>query len=51
MNGMPKPKPPTKDEKPQKERFIETAKEVGADESPQEFERAFEKIVPAKKRQ
>lgn len=46
---MSKQKPPTEDEKPQKERFIEAARESGADESGKEFERAFRKIVkPAK---
>jgi hypothetical protein len=30
-------------------RFLETAKEVGADESPQAFERAFKRIVRAPK--
>ncbi|MEO0713292.1 MAG: hypothetical protein AAFY37_05215 [Pseudomonadota bacterium] len=46
---MPKAKPRPKDEKPQKERFIDAAKEAGADESKETFERAFKKIVPAKK--
>jgi hypothetical protein len=32
------------------ERFVETAREVGADESGATFERAFEKLVPAKTR-
>lgn len=39
-----------KDEKPQSERFIEKAKELGADESAEEFERAFKKIVPPKEK-
>lgn len=47
---MKKPKSPTKGEKPQRERFIDAAKEAEADESPQAFERVFRKIVPAKKR-
>jgi hypothetical protein len=42
---MPARKPRPKDEKPQRERFIETAREIGASEDPQEFERAFLKIV------
>lgn len=42
---MPAKKPPPKDEKPQHERFKEAAKEIGADESGAEFERAFGKIV------
>lgn len=32
----------------QSKRFIEFARKVGADESPEAFERTFEKIVPAK---
>lgn len=38
-----KPKP---DEKSQKERFIETAREVEADESGKAFERALKKVIP-----
>jgi hypothetical protein len=38
-----KPRPP--DEKPQRERFIETAREIGASEDPEEFERVFKKVV------
>jgi hypothetical protein len=38
-----KPKP---DEKPQSERFIETAREIGADETKEGFEKAFEKVIP-----
>ncbi len=37
-----KPKP---DEKPQRERFIEAAREIGADETQEGFERAFEKVI------
>ena len=37
-----KPKP---EERPQSERFIETAREIGADETPGAFDRAFEKII------
>lgn len=37
-----KPKP---DEKPQSERFIETAREIGADETPEAFERAFDRVL------
>jgi hypothetical protein len=44
---MPARKPPPPDEKPQRERFIETAREIGASEDPQEFERAFAKVVQA----
>jgi hypothetical protein len=42
---MPARKPPPPDEKPQRERFIETAREIGASEDPKEFERAFRKVV------
>lgn len=40
-----------KDEKTQSERFIETAKALGADEndkSGRKFERAFKKVAPGK---
>lgn len=36
--------------KPQKQRFIETAKKLEVDESGETFEKAFAKIVPAKPR-
>lgn len=34
--------------KTQKQRFIEAARELGADESGEAFERIFAKVVPAK---
>lgn len=37
-----KPRP---DEKPQSERFIETAREIGTDETPEAFERVFDKVA------
>lgn len=40
-------KPPKKGEKPQKQRFIEAAKEAGVDE--QALERAMGRIIPPKK--
>ena len=40
-----KPKP---DEKPQFERFIETAREIGASETDEALELALEKITPPK---
>jgi hypothetical protein len=43
-----KSKPKTK-EKPQKQRFIEKARELEADETGEEFEKALKQIVPAKK--
>jgi hypothetical protein len=44
-----KPKPKPKAEKPQRERFIEAARELGVDETGAEFERLFAKIVPPKR--
>lgn len=43
-----KKKPPAKAKKPQKQRFIEFAREVGADD-PDALERVFGKAVPPKK--
>jgi hypothetical protein len=42
---MPARKPPDPNEKPQRERFIEFAREVGASEDPEEFERIFRQVV------
>lgn len=42
---MPAKKPPPKDERPQRERFIETAREIEADETGKAFDQAFKKIV------
>jgi hypothetical protein len=42
---MPARKPPPPDEKPQRQRFIETAREVAASEDPEEFERAFQRVI------
>lgn len=42
---MPAKKPPPQNEKSQKQRFIETARELGADESGKEFDKAVKKIV------
>jgi hypothetical protein len=39
---------PKKDQRPQKERFIEFAREVGADDD-KALERSFGKVVPPKK--
>jgi len=44
-----KPKPKKRPDKDQAERFKNTARQIGADETGEAFERAFEKIVPAKK--
>lgn len=42
MSRKPAPKP---DDPEQSKRFIETAREIGADEDAKTFERAFKKIV------
>lgn len=38
-----------KKQKAQSERFIETARAIGVDETGREFERALAKVVPSKK--
>lgn len=55
MAEAPKPKrpkaaPKPKDERPQSERFIETAREIECDESGEAFERSFGRIVPPRVR-
>jgi hypothetical protein len=42
---MPARKPAPPGEKPQRERFIETAREIGASEKLADFERAFRQVV------
>jgi hypothetical protein len=44
-----KKKPKLTDQR-QSERFRETARKLGADESEESFERAFRKIVPPKRK-
>jgi hypothetical protein len=46
---MPKQKP-KRDDPEQSKRFIETAKEVGADDDAEALERALKKIVPQTKK-
>lgn len=46
---MPAKKPKPKDEKPQRERFLDTAKEVEAGEDKKAFERALKTVIPPKK--
>jgi hypothetical protein len=42
----PKPKvPPSADDPAESQRFIDVAREVGVDESPGAFDRAFAKVV------
>jgi hypothetical protein len=56
MATKPKARGPTKqekkkapeEEKSQRKRFIEAAREVGVDESGKEFEATFNKILPAR---
>lgn len=43
---MTKPLKPEPDDKEQSKRFIDTAKELGADESEESFERAFGIVAP-----
>jgi hypothetical protein len=40
---------PKMKDKREYERFVETARKLGCDESEEAFERSFEKIVPPKK--
>ncbi len=49
MARKPKTVRPEAEGKTQAERFIETARQVGADETGEAFERAIEKIVPPKR--
>ena len=49
---MPKKKPTPKDEKPQKDRFKETAKDIGADKTDPNgdlFEKVIKRVLPPKK--
>ena len=46
--SKPKQPKPEKDDRPQAERFIETARQLGADETGERFEKAFERLVPAR---
>jgi hypothetical protein len=51
----PKPRPPAKPKKPDKEkpqakRFKETARQLGVDETGKTFEQAFRKLVPPKRK-
>lgn len=45
---MPAKKPRPKDEKPQRERFLETAKDLDAEDGKGAFERAFKQVVPVR---
>jgi hypothetical protein len=45
---MPRKPSPPPDDPEQSKRFIDTAREIETDESPEAFERAFKKVVPPK---
>ena len=45
---MPARKTPPPDEKPQRERFIETARAIGTSEDPEDFERIFRRVMKPK---
>lgn len=49
MARKPKALRPEAEGKTQAERFLETAREVGADETGEAFEQALDKIVPPKR--
>ena len=51
MHSKTKPKTikPKDEDKEQRKRFIEAARAIGVDESGEEFEAAFKKIVPERK--
>jgi hypothetical protein len=42
---MPRKPNPPRDDPEQSKRFIEGAREIGTDESPEEFERVFKRVV------
>jgi hypothetical protein len=43
-----KPKPEAKPDDPaESQRFIDVALELGADEAPEAFEKAFKKVIPS----
>jgi hypothetical protein len=45
---MPRQPPPKRDNPEQSQRFIDMAREVGVDESPNAFDRAFGQVVRSK---
>jgi hypothetical protein len=44
---MPRKPAPKPDDPAQSKRFIETAREIGAEATKEEFERAFKKVAPS----
>ena len=49
MARKPKAVRPEAEDKAQAERFLETARQIGVDETGEAFERAMDKIVPPRK--
>jgi hypothetical protein len=49
MARKPKAVRPEAEDKTQAERFLETAREIGVDETGEAFERAMDKIVPPRR--
>lgn len=49
--GMPRKPTPAPDDPEQSKRFIKAAREIGTNESPEEFERVFRKVVTASRSQ
>ncbi len=45
---MERKRPAKRDNEAQSQRFIETARELGAEASDEKFERLFKKVVPSK---
>ena len=45
---MPRKPNPPRDDPEESKRFMETAREIGADESPEAFERVIKKVIPQK---
>jgi hypothetical protein len=45
MLGKPKAKPKKSSDPEQHKRFVETARKLGADESPEAFDQAFKKVT------
>ena len=48
MNAKPKPKPPKLTDAERHARFVEMARAVEVDESPEAFDRVFKRVIPTK---
>jgi hypothetical protein len=51
MSRKPESKAPKTRDPEEYKRFLETAREVGAEEDPKAFDRAFKKVAPPKARE